>query len=262
MHEFYQKLRQWYNTKMHPQQFLGIQFQSLPSGRVFCRTNTGTGFIGLVEMPAYVKTECLRQFRLNDHIWVDTQKARVAAVRHSYDPDQPAFLGEHDAKGLLTDLAFGQSILPDGLECFVRKSFLPHLDPSMSWNIIVSAKRTSLPCMPKDGLYEFKNGVCSLVSDNTYNGTNLGQQFSQPIWGPGGQYALATTMEMNAYNNWIGPEQERNMAREPMFKEFVEAMRSLGEMPMYMTRADVSELEQRTNTIIHQLLNESHAPLL
>ena len=115
---------------MHPQQFLGNQMAKLPSGRVFCRTNGGTGFIGLVEMPAYVGTECLRQFRFNEHIWMDAQNSRVATSRYAYDPDQPSYLGEHDAKGILQDLEFGQSILPDALECFVRKSFLPHEKPT------------------------------------------------------------------------------------------------------------------------------------
>ena len=141
---------------MHPYSFLGQELTQLPSGRIFCRTNGGTGFIGLVEMPAFIATESLRQFRLNDHIWVDAQNSRVASARHSRNPDEPSYFGTHAASNLLTDLEFGQSILHDGLECFVRKSFLPHDNPEMSWNIVVSAKRNHLPAMPKDGLYEIQ----------------------------------------------------------------------------------------------------------
>lgn len=242
---------------MHPQSFLGTELQKLPSGRVFCRTNGGTGFIGLVEMPAYIATESLRQFRLNDHIWVDAQTSRVAAHRYGDNPDHPTYLGEHDAGGLLTDLEFGQSSMSDGLECFVRKSFLPHEDPSMCWNIIVSAKRTHLSSMPKDGLYEFKGGACTLISDHPYNGNNIGQVFGQPIWGPSGQYALTSTMEMKAYQKWIGPEQERNMKSDPLFKEFVLAMRALGETPMYLDKQAVAAREEQSSAIMRKLLDES-----
>lgn len=241
---------------MHPQSFLGNHLQQLPSGRVFCRTNNGTGFIGLVEMPAYIATESLRQFRLNDHIWVDAQNTRIAAARHSYNPDQPSFFGEHTANSLMYDLEFGQSQLNDGLECFVRKSFLPHENTEMSWNIIVSAKRIHLSSMPKDGLYEFKNGTCRLVSEEPYNGNNIGQVLSKPIWGPEGQYALSSSMETNAYKNWIGPEQKRNMKKDPLFKEFIEAMRALGEMPMYMDKQEVVLFEQRSSSLIKKLLDE------
>lgn len=240
----------------NPQAFLGASLQQLPSGRVFCRTNGGTGFIGLVEMPAYIATESLRQFRLNDHIWVDAQNSRIAANRYGYDPDQPGYYGEHSANSLLTDLEFGQSQLSDGLECFVRKSFLPHGDPSMAWNIIVSAKREHLSSMPKDGLYEFKGGRCVLIDENPYNGNNIGQVFEENIWGPGGQYALNSTMEMDAYKAWIGQEQERNMKRDPQFKQFVEAMRALGDTPMYMDKAQAAVREAQSNAIIHRLLDQ------
>jgi hypothetical protein len=216
--------------------------------------------VGLVEMPAYIATESLRQFRLNNHLWVDAQNTRVASSRYSHNPDQPTFLGEHTANNLLTDMEFGQSILPDGLECFVRKSFLPHENADMSWNIIVSAKRTHLRCMPKDGLYEFKDGACTLISEHPYNGNNIGQLFNEPIWGPGGQYALNSSMEIEAYKKWIGPEQERNIKRDPDFKEFVEAMRALGEMPMYMDKQGVAAFEHKSNQVIHQLLNNEESP--
>ena len=241
---------------MHPQSFLGTELQQLPSGRVFCRTNSGTGFIGLVEMPAYIATESLRQFRLNDHIWVDAQNTRVASSRYSSDPDRPSALGEYTANNLLNDLEFGQSPLSDGLECFVRKSFLPHDDPVMAWNIIVSAKRTHLSAMPKDGLYEFKNGKCKLVSEEPYNGNNIGQVLSEPLWGPNGKYALTSSMEMQAYKNWIGPEQARNMKRDPLFKEFIEAMRALGEMPMYMDEQEVALFAKKSSSVIKKLLDE------
>ncbi len=241
---------------MHPHSFLGHQLTQLPSGRIFCRTNGGTGFIGLVEMPAGIATESLRQFRLNDHIWVDSQYSRVASARHSHNPNEPSYFGTHTASNLLTDLEFGQSILPDGLECFVRKSFLPHENAEMSWNIVVSAKRTHLPAMPKDGLYEFRGGACKLISEHPYNGSNIGQVFNEPIWGPGGQYALNSTMEIEAYKKWIGPEQERNMARDPLFKQFVLAMNALGEMPMYMTQEQAAVREEQSDRIMRQMMNE------
>lgn len=240
---------------MHPHDFLGHELTQLPSGRMFCRTNGGTGFIGLVEMPAYIATESLRQFRLNDHIWVDAQHSRVASARHSHNPDEPSYFGTHAASNLLTDLQFGQSILPDGLECFVRKSFLPHENPEMSWNILVSAKRTHLPAMPKDGLYEFSGGACKLISEHPYNGSNIGQVFNEPIWGPGGQFALNSTMEIEAYKQWIGPEQERNMARDPLFKKFVLAMNALGEMPMYMTREEAAVRETQCDQVMRQMMD-------
>ena len=206
-------------------------------------------------MPAFITTEALRQFRLNDHMWVDAQHSRVASARHSRNPDEPSYFGTHAASNLLTDLEFGQSILHDGLECFVRKSFLPHDNPEMSWNIVVSAKRNHLPAMPKDGLYEFSGGACKLISEHPYNGSNIGQVFNEPIWGPGGQFALNSTMEIEAYKQWIGPEQERNMARDPQFKQFVMAMRALGEMPMYMTREEAAVREQQCEQVMRQMMD-------
>lgn len=247
---------------MQKQSFLGAELQELPSGRVFCRTNGGTGFIGLVEMPAYVGTETLRQFRLNDHLWVDAENSRIAASRYSNSPDRPSFLGEHTANNLLIDLEFGQSPLDDGLECFVRKSVLPHIDPGMAWNIIISAKRTRVPNMPTDGLYEFKNGTCTLVSDQPYNGNNIGQVLSEPIWGPGGKYALNSSMEIATYKKWIGPEQERNMKSDPLFRKFRDAMLVLGEMPLYMDKDEVAAREEISHRVIRQLLAEEDGPSL
>ena len=188
-------------------------------------------------MPTSVSTECVRQCRFNDYIWIDDQNMRSPQSRYQTE------FGEHTANNLLTDLTFLQHIQPDALDCFVRRSFLPHADPSMAWNIIVSAKRTPLSTMPTEGLYEFKNGTRSPVSNHPYNGDNIGAVLSEPLWGPHGKYALMTSMEMNTYNQWIGPERQRNMKRDPAFKAFSDAMAALGEMPMYM---DKEEIDNRT----------------
>ena len=114
--------------------------------------------------------------------------------------------------------------------------------------------------MPKDGLYEFKGGRSQLISEEFYNGNNLGAQFREPLWGPNGNYALTTSMEMETYKKWIGPEQERNMKRDPMFKEFVLAMNALGEMPMYMTKEELDVREALVHKVMLQILDEDAGP--
>lgn len=223
----------------------------LPGGRIFCRSNEGTGFVGLVEMPASIPTECMRQFRCNTQLWVDAQHSRAASTR-SGDQD----LKTHTANELLLNLDFSQNSLDDALECFVRRSFLPHSDPNMAWNIVLSAKRTPSLHMPQDGLYEFSNGQPRLVSRETYNGYNLGQVLQQPLWGPEGQFALTSSMEPAAYHAWIGPEQERTTAKDPLFKAFVLAMQSLGDVPMYMTQAQLDTRDAQSKEVIQTLLND------
>lgn len=57
------------------------QMLQLLEGRVFCRTSKGTGFVGLIEMPAYLETESLRSFRMDTHIWVDVQNVQPTAPK-------------------------------------------------------------------------------------------------------------------------------------------------------------------------------------
>lgn len=230
---------------MHNFYLSGTPLLKLETGRIFCRTNKeGTGFVGVVEMPADLSVESLRQFRLNSHIRVDKSSARLPAMDNSY------ILGEYSANELLTNMKFRQYTLPDALECFVRHSFLPHPDPTLAWNIILSATRTPLSSMPTDGLYEFKNETCVLVSNHAYNGNTIGSVLGEPLWGPDGQYALTSSMEMETYKNWIVQEQEANMKRDPAYRAFVQAMSALGELPMYMNKQQLAIREEHANLAI------------
>ena len=69
-------------------------------------------------------------------------------------------------------------------------------------------------------------------------------------------------MEIKTYNNWITTERERNMKRDPLFKEFVEAMRALGEMPMYMNKQEAEMFEKNSDTVIRKLLADYDGPSL
>lgn len=225
----------------------------LPSGRLFLRNQ---GIVGLVEMPLAMSTECMRQMRCDTHLWVDDLNHRPAATRYG-----DSNVGTHSANDILTSTDFGQMPNNDGLECFVRRSFLPHADPTMAWNIVLSAKREPLTGMADDGLYEFNNGQCHFISAETYIGNNLGQVLQQPIWGPSGQFALTSSMEPNAYQGWIGPERERAMAKDPVFKAFVHTMQALGDLPMYMTKAQLDAREMHSISAIQTALQSPDSGL-
>ena len=50
------------------------------------------------------------------------------------------------------------------------------------------------------------------------------------------------------------------MKRDPRYKEFVEAMRILGEMPMYMNKQETEMFEKNGDTVMRRLLNEEDGP--
>lgn len=181
---------------------LGKPLLAIEEGRIFCRAagdGNGTGYLGIVAMPRAIQGETLRAFRLNTGLWMDAEHVADAVKRMDSPSITAKTFGEFDANSLFNSMKFAQGLMPDAIELFVRRTFIEHNDPSMTWSLVMGASAKRLPALEKDGLYEIKAGAIAHIDANIYKGMNLGQIFREPVWGPEGKYGIGTTMEPGFY---------------------------------------------------------------
>lgn len=226
---------------------------AIREGRIFCReAGGGIAYLGIVAMPRQVQSETLRAARMNTGLWVDAQHAVDLAQRVPHLSSEN--IQEFAANDLLTSLKFAQGALPDALELFVRRTFIEHEDPAMSWLLLLGASARRLPALPKDGLYEIGSEALNLIDECVYAGMNLGQVFREPLWGPKGQYGIGTSMEPGFYQAWIKEERARNARSDPGFAAYLAAMASCEPMPLAYTRAQWLERKQQSIEVVLQRL--------
>jgi hypothetical protein len=215
---------------------LGQEMHKVESGRVFVRAAAalpdmvgrswdGIGaaterlrnavlLVGVIEIPRSVEVERMHDVRLNDHLWIDVEKARRPRTHW-----QEA-VKEMDVGGVLTDFQYARGFLPDAFEVFVRATMLPHDKPYMRWAYIMAPVAHRLAALPKDGLYEFDASSEGFrhLSGNVHTGEPPSAILRQAQWGPGGGYGFSTSMDPGHYPSWVAGERTKNPDRR--FKAF------------------------------------------
>lgn len=244
------------------------QLHAVSQGRIFVRstqplhTDGGAALggdpalvLGLVVLPRSTAVESIHQARLNDALWLDTD---TATKPRTYQP-----VGESDVAHLLTDLRWARSILPDAMGLFVRASALEHHEPGKRWCWIGGVIADRPACVPADGIYELRPAP-TLVDPRAFHGEALSSISRKCLWGPGGEYGFATTMELQAYHAWLPQDRAANMKRDRSFARFAEIMAATAgveEMVYRQGYADQREAAAKA-AIVKVMLEDEGAPAI
>lgn len=214
--------------------------------------------VGVVEVPRETDFERLHDVRLNSKLWMDVERSAV-----SNHPWAESF-GECDAGSLLGQLEFRRCLLPDQLQVFVRQTMLKHEDPYRRWAYIFGVALGKLDAAPKEGLYELgaPQGP-RLIDANPYTGESVNQVLRECLWGPGGQYGLAASMEPKTYRAWIDGERTRNGQQDPRFARFMAAVQKaapqIATMEVY-TAEQQKQQDQLYGQIMKQIMSDQDEP--
>jgi hypothetical protein len=205
--------------------------------------------VGVVAVPKRAELERLHQARINGSLWIDANTASVTHGNHYPLLDCPI-------ANVLTAIQHRRHLLPDSLDLYVRETMLTHPDPNLRWVFIGGIAPVKLEATPVDGLWEIgaKGEGLAQVSTETFNGEALSNIFRNPIWGPGGGFGFATDLEPKTYEAWIAEERARNMAREPEFAAFVQAMEAAMPAQMVFDREYASRREAMSKQVLREVL--------
>ncbi|MFK4705729.1 hypothetical protein ABIC83_002568 [Roseateles asaccharophilus] len=210
--------------------------------------------VGMVEVPRFADVERMHAVRMNDHLWMDVESSTKPHCFYG-----PEIIAESGMADTLLQFGFRGHLLPDSLDVFLRASVLPHDEPDMRWALIAGIVPHGLKAFTKDGLYEIGQAGFTLISENTYNGQGLGTVFREPIWGPGGRYGVAMSMEPARYASWVGEERVRNAKREPMFAAYMERMEARCPLQLYYTAEFAAMRDSISEEIMRDLIAEDEA---
>lgn len=172
--------------------------------------------VGVVEVPKSADLERMHDVRLNDHLWLDIHSSKQPRTHW------PQMVREQDAGGILTDLQYATGFLPDSFEVFLRATMLAHDNPSMRWAFIIAPLAHRLEALPKEGLYEFdaKTKGFKHLDSNIHMGEPPSAILRSPMWGPGGNFGFATSMEPKHFPVWLKAEREQQKVRSYGHREF------------------------------------------
>lgn len=211
--------------------------------------------LGVVEIPTTVDVERMHSVRLNSSLWLDA----VAAHRPNTST-AASDLAEMDMANILTDVKFSVGALPDAFQVFVRATHLKHDHPGVRWAYVAGLVAAPLEALPKQGLYEFDSGQAGfrMVSKDIYAGDALSAIFRRPLWGPGGRFGMATSMEPKGFPAWLVNEramQGRRSYADPLFEKYkrvlFERHPELADQLVY-----TAEQDSARNVITNQVLRE------
>lgn len=235
-------------------------------GRLFCRDAARAGatigrapknpavIVGVVDVPRSIELERVITARLNSSLWLDLSNSRRPTDQFG---GPLSHLAEHDVGSLLTASGWHPGALPDTLELFVRATHLEHEDRSRRWVYVAGLAATRPAVMPQDGIYELCAGEePRLVHASTFNGMGAHMPLREPFWGPGGNFALATSMDPAFYSEWVVRDRARNARQDPYFAAFIERMER--EMPskLVYTREEREAREQLSKRVILEIMAE------
>lgn len=217
------------------------QFHKVAGGRIFVRGAIATPasysatpeeharyagallFVGVVQLPKHATLEEMHSVRLNSSLWLDTEVARKPVTLMRSEE-----MCESDLGHLLTNIKYQRHTLPDSFEVFLRGTHLPDPTPESRWAYAAGVVPQRLAALPQDGLFEFNGSTDGfrLVSDDIFRGEALGSILRTPMWGPNGQYGLATSMEPETYPKWLAAERAKppRAYDDPKFRAFVQLM--------------------------------------
>lgn len=227
---------------------------SLSVGRIFRRTNNdGIGLLGVVLAPEELDTEALHTCSVQGGaLMVDCFAGQV--LTDVVGRDVPAeILQQEDASSLFYHRYRSD---PSGAQqFFFRQATLPSSEPGMKWCYIAGARRLDISQLPEDGLYELGAVPRRIPLPADFGaGMTLGSLLREPIWGPGGAYGLAHSLEVGAFSTWVEEDRARNARRDPEFARYVQAMAAHGETPLFYTRAQLEEREALVRRVVREML--------
>jgi hypothetical protein len=247
------------------------QFHQVSRGRVFVRGAKATPakhtasqeerarysdplmLVGVIEVPKDAQLEAMHSVRLNSCLWLDIEEAREPSTYRSAEE-----LRESDLGSLLTNVKFRRHALPDSFEVFLRGTHLPDGSPDTRWGYIAGAVPSRLAALPQEGLYEFNRGQDGfrLVDGNIFIGQALNTILRTPMWGPRGEFGLATSMEPEAYVRWIAAERAKppRPHDDPKFRAFVELMEELAPSRLCYSADDWRAREALSREVLTELL--------
>jgi len=229
------------------------------AGRFFTRPldSDTTAIVGLLALPRSTAKEMMVMARINDQVYLD-----LASYR---DPKQgmyrPSVLLECDAGSLLTTLEFRQFVLPDAAELFLRESHLPHRDTSLKWMVVVGATRANLRLEGPPGLYEIGAKALTFAGEapGEFNGESISHLLRECLWGDGGRWGMATSMDPTFYDQWIVGERAANEKRDPQFAEFSRLMQAeVGPSPVVFTAETQQKRQEAIKRIVTEMLEEKN----
>ena len=230
-------------------------------GRLFARAAAKglTLVFGVVQAPAEAPVEQVFMARLNSHLWLDFGHPRESESVYPYGRAQD--LQECDVSSLLSTINFRKHMLTDAFDVFVRKTHMHHEDPGKRWVIVAGVAPGPLSAVPDDGLYELGPSSLSFtgVSQDSYPGTTPSIILRDPLWGPGGLYGLATSMDPEVYEQVIKQSRERPLYRDIRFERFLKIYGEDQKLPMVYTREELEKHEAHVAGIVRELVGSDEA---
>lgn len=142
----------------------------------------------------------------------------------------------------------------------MRETHLLPMAPGYKWMIIAGASKHRLELPGPMGLYEIGDAGLRYkgVPAEIYNGSKLGQVLRECLWGAGGAWGMATSMEPGFYDRWIESERQSNAKRDPMFGRFMELMgeAGMGGMPNIYTEDEMKAREAMAAKVMRRIVEE------
>lgn len=225
------------------------------AGRLVVRTVDGGRSLvfGVVEVPVSAPAERMVMARLNSDLWLDLARPL----------DDPAgTVGACDIDSLLVSLRYRDHALVDALDVFLRRTPMESTHPGHRWDIVAGVAARSLTATPSDGLYEIGPNGLGKVGEESFKGITPGGILRMPMWGPGGQFGLAMSLDPDIYESEMDRIRSRNR-RDPEFARFMDRMDSLGQKngPLVYTAEQAQARQQVVRQVMASLSDEgAHQP--
>lgn len=226
-------------------------------GRIFTRIAAGNlmTVVGVVSVPKRVIPEVQVMARINNQVYLD--------LKNLVDPKDalhhPSHIREGAIDHVMEHLQYRSYTLDDTLDLFMRETHLLPMAPGYKWMIVAGASKQHIPLPGPMGLYEIGDAGLRYtgVPAEIYNGSKLGQVLRECLWGAGGAWGMATSMEPNFYDRWIEGEREANAKRDPMFARFMEQMKAagMGGMPNIYTEDEMKAREEMAARVMRRIVN-------
>ena len=158
---------------------------------------------------------------------------------------------------MLTSVQFRAGSLPDAIHVGLRETPMPDQRAHSRggrWAIVFAGMNKRLEALPRDGVYELGSKGLTLVDDRGFNGSPIDSVLREPIWGPGGNMGLLTSMRHDFFPKWVKEDRKRNAKRDPRFGEFLELMKDVPKLPMVYTVEQHKEHERAARAVVQGIM--------
>lgn len=220
------------------------------AGRLVVRTVDGGRSLvfGVVEVPASAPAERMLMARLNSHLWLDVDHPLA---------DPAGTVGACDIDSLVVSLRYRDHALVDALDVFLRRTPMESTRLGSRWDIVAGVAARPLAATSSDGLYEIGPHGLVKVGEESFKGFTPGGILRMPMWGSGGRFGLAMSMDPDIYESEMDRIRTRTR-RDPEFARFMDRMDSLGQKsgPLVYTAEQAQERQQVVRQVIASLREE------